>query len=165
MEIQQPDRALQLVQPIDESSISAKVAMATSDRLTVDEHFGTASHFLIFALLDQQWQLQKIIEYGATQRKHEQNKLLSRIESLADCNAVYANAIGPSAVKKLLKLQVQPVIVAEKSPIQSLLTQLINDEKNGHAPWLKPNLSKTANVKAQPLTREKMLDLLDEEWD
>lgn len=162
MNIQQPDRSLQLVESIDVSEIHGRIAVATSDRVWVNEHFGTATSFLIFALVNNEWHLQQAIEYPATERKHSQNKLISRIGALNGCNAVYSNAVGPSAVQQLLQAKVQPIIVDSDTNIKQLLADINRDRKTARAGWMS-QLNKTT---VQPSDkREKMLELLDEDWE
>ncbi|TCS39720.1 NifB/NifX family molybdenum-iron cluster-binding protein [Reinekea marinisedimentorum] len=162
MNIQQPDRSLQLVDAIDETEVSGRIAVATSDRLYVNEHFGTATNFLIFALIKNEWHLQKAIEYPATDRKHSQNKLISRINALAGCNAVYSNAVGPSAVQQLLQKKIQPIIVESDTNIKQLLAAINQDRKTARTGWLS-QLNKTKSQLSDK--REKMLELLDEDWE
>lgn len=162
MDIQQPERSLQLVESIDDSRVLGRIAVATSDREFVNEHFGTATCFLIFALIDDDWHLQQAIEYPVTERKHSQNKLISRIGALSACNAVYSNAVGPSAVQQLLQEKVQPIIVESDTAIKDLLAEVNRDRKTARSGWLSQ-----LNKKEEPSSdkREKMLELLDEDWE
>jgi nitrogen fixation protein NifX len=162
MKIQQPDRSLHLVEAIDESDITGRIAVATSDREFINEHFGTATNFLIFALAKDEWHLLQAVEYPATDRQHNQNKLVTRIGALIGCNAVYSNAVGPSAVQQLLKFKIQPIIVDSDTPIKQLLSDINRDRKKARTGWLS-QLNKTKTQQSDK--REKMLELLDEDWE
>lgn len=164
MQIQVPDRSLMLIKTIDESEISGRVAFATSDRTHVDEHFGTATSFIVFALVQDSWHLLRAVEYGATERGHNENKLITRIAALNDCNAVYSNAVGPSAIKQLLTQKIQPMVVEPGSSIKALLKEINQDRKTAKSGWLS-QLNPNEDEESAKSQHERMMDLLDEDWE
>lgn len=117
-----PSRMLSIVNDPKNLPERDRVAFATSDRIRVDEHFGTAVCFLVYRFDDTQWQLTHAIEYPTLTKGHDANKLASRVLILQGCSHVYCTAIGHSAIQQLLQHKIQPLIV-EPQPIEPILMQ------------------------------------------
>jgi predicted Fe-Mo cluster-binding NifX family protein len=91
-----------------------KVAVASSDRKSIDQHFGQASHFLIFKIKESQEF--EFIEVRKNIPPYENPNLLEdhdnaierSVNLISDCDVVLASQIGPGAVKILLSCQIQP---------------------------------------------------------
>ena len=69
-----------------------KVAFATSDRVSVNQHFGASAGFAIYAVDGERSRLVEVAEYPAEFYQNSmdgnENKLAERISALADCAAV-----------------------------------------------------------------------------
>ncbi|MCB1929196.1 MAG: nitrogen fixation protein NifX [Rhodocyclaceae bacterium] len=116
--------------------MNLSIAFASSDRETVDQHFGAAAAFAIFELGAHGSRLREVAEFIDTAMDGHEGKLDAKIALLEGCAAVYACAIGSSAVQRLLAKGVQPLKVANGSPIDALLSQL-RSELDGTPPiWL-----------------------------
>ena len=113
-----------------------KVAFASDDRTLVNQHFGAALGFAIYAFDEDQAQLSELVEFPAENMDGNESKLPTRIQALAGCAAVYCLAIGASAVKQLLAAGVQPVRLDEETPIASLLTSIRQAMSVGGSPWI-----------------------------
>ncbi len=113
-----------------------KVAFATTDRKTVDQHFGAAKSFSIYAVNQEQKHLLNICEFGDLKQDGNEDKLAIKIELLEDCIAVYCRACGASAVKQLIARGVQPVKVSEGAEIDELIEELQMELKDGPSSWL-----------------------------
>jgi len=113
-----------------------KVAFASGDRNTIDQHFGAAEGFVIYALDQDRAQLLEVIEFPPETMDGNENKLPAKIQSLAGCAAVYCLAAGASAVRQLLAAGVQPVRLDDEEPIEPVLTQLRKAIKDGGIPWV-----------------------------
>ena len=113
-----------------------KVAFASDDRATVNQHFGAALGFAIYAFDDEQAQLVELLEFPAEGMDGNENKLPARIQALAGCAAMYCLAIGASAVKQLLATGVQPVRLDQATPIAALLTAIRQALTVGGIPWI-----------------------------
>jgi nitrogen fixation protein NifX len=119
-------RHLRLVTPTEESSMSVKIAFASSDRRQVDQHFGAAESFAIYELSDGDARLVEVAEFTDrdTAMDGHEGKLAAKIDLLAGCAAVYCNAVGASAIKQLLARDIQPLKVDEGTLIDTLLGEL-----------------------------------------
>lgn len=113
-----------------------KVAFATDDRVAVNQHFGAAVGFAIYALDAERAKLVQVAEFAAESMDGNEDKLAAKIESLAGCAAVYCLAVGGSAVRQLLAGGVQPVRVDEHTAIDALLSQLRAAIRDGGVPWI-----------------------------
>lgn len=75
-------------------STTLKIAFATSDRVLVDQHFGAAAGFAIYAIDGEHARLIEATEYPLESMGGNEDKLASRIAALAGCAAVYCLAVG-----------------------------------------------------------------------
>lgn len=113
-----------------------KVAFASTDRSSINQHFGAAEGFVIYALDEQRAQLQEVIEFPPETMDGNENKLPAKIQSLAGCNAVYCLAAGASAVRQLLAAGVQPIRLDDEEAIEPILNQLRAALRDGGIPWV-----------------------------
>jgi nitrogen fixation protein NifX len=101
-----------------------RVAFASNDRSTVNQHFGAAEGFAIYALDGERAQLVEIVEFPPESMDGNEGKLPAQIAMLAGCAAVYCLAAGASAVKQLLAAGVQPIRLDDETEIDGLLQQI-----------------------------------------
>ena len=113
-----------------------KVAFASDDRVTVNQHFGAALGFAVYAFDDDQAQLVELVEFPAQTMDGNEAKLPARIDALAGCAAVYCLAIGASAVRQLLAAGVQPVRLDVATPIDPLLKLIAQALRLGGIAWI-----------------------------
>ena len=131
-----------------------RVAFASADRATVDQHFGAATGFVIYALDGERAQLVELAEFPPESMdgnenevsvegnacgagvSHSQNKLPSKIAALSGCAAVYCLAAGASAVKQLLAAGIQPVRLDDEADIDPLLKQISLAIREGGIGWV-----------------------------
>lgn len=169
---------LSLVQnPLPEGK-QVKIAFATSDNELVNEHFGSATQFSIYAICVESFQLIELIEFTKTPAGHNEDKLKVRVDALTECRAIYCNAIGMSAIKQLLAIQIKPINVDAGSEIKSILSELQVAWQSNPDYWLatgamtnNTKVNKGMANKAQSQTlpnandKERLANLLDEEWE
>ena len=120
---------------------SVRIAFATTDLRHVDQHFGSAERFAIYEVDAEQSRLLEVAEFGAGKQDGNESKLLEKFVLVEACAAVYSLAIGPSAVRQLMALGVQPMRVPEHSLISALLNGLQHELREGPAGWLARALS------------------------
>lgn len=113
-----------------------RVAFASDDRTTVNQHFGAAAGFAIYAVDGERWQLVELAEFPPQTMDGNETRLPARIAALAGCAAVYCLAAGGSAVKQLLAAGIQPMRLDEGVRIEALLKQLSAAIRDGGIPWL-----------------------------
>jgi len=122
-----------------------KVAFASDDRSTVNQHFGAAVGFAIFALDGERSQLVELAEFPPETMDGNEHKLPAKIAALAGCAAVYCLAAGGSAVKQLLASGVQPIRVDDETVIDILLKQISAAIRDGGIPWVDKAVNRPRN--------------------
>lgn len=135
-------RQLRVVGP--EPRTALKVAFATTDMKRVNQHFGSAASFAVYAVDPDESQLLEVAQFGEPAPTGGQprmaglneDKLVSKIAMLADCSAVYSQACGASAVRQLLAKGIQPVRVEPDTRIPALIEALQQEMRAGPSAWL-----------------------------
>ena len=82
-----------------------RLAFASDDRATVNQHFGAAVGFAIHAFDGERWQLVELAEFPPETMDGNENKLLAKIAALAGCAAVYCLAAGLGGQQLLAGIQ------------------------------------------------------------
>lgn len=113
-----------------------RVAFATSDLKKVDQHFGSAERFAVYEVIPEEHSLLEVFEFGALDQDGNERKLLEKFVALDGCIAVYCLAVGPSAVRQLMGLNIQPIKVAFGTAIGSILQELHKELQQGPQGWL-----------------------------
>lgn len=126
--------------PFVETAI--KVAFATRDQKTVNQHFGSAQSFAIYAVDPERSELIEVAEFGQLEQDGNEDKLGTKIALLEGCAAVYCQAIGASAIRQLVAQGIQPVKVYEGSAIAELIADLQAELVSGPSAWLAKALSR-----------------------
>lgn len=113
-----------------------RVAFASADRVTVDQHFGAAIGFAIYALDGERAQLVELAGFPPESMDGNESKLPAKIAALSGCAAVYCLAAGGSAVKQLLAAGIQPMRLDDGIRIDTLLKQINLAIRDGGIPWV-----------------------------
>lgn len=119
-----------------DDAVALQVAFATSDLKHVDQHFGSAERFAIYRVEADRVTLSRVAEFGKLEKDGNENKLLEKFVLLDGCAAVYSQAIGPSAVRQLMGLGIQPMRVPDGSLITALLSGLQHELTAGAPGWI-----------------------------
>ena len=148
-----------LDKPVDPAT-RIRVAFASSDLKKVDQHFGSAERFVLYDLISDEHMLHEVFEFGSLDQDGNERKLLEKFVALDGCVAVYCLAVGPSAVRQLMSLNIQPIKVTYGTPISSLLQDLHKGLQEGPQGWLARALA------VKEGKDESRFDEMDEEgWD
>ena len=137
-----------------------RVAFASSDLKKVDQHFGSAERFVLYDLIPEEHTLHQVFEFGTLDQDGNERKLLEKFVALDGCVAVYCLAIGPSAVRQLMSLNIQPIKVAFGTSISSLLNDLHKELQGGAEGWLARALAAK-----QGKDEARFDEMEDEGWD
>ncbi|HJV64513.1 MAG TPA: NifB/NifX family molybdenum-iron cluster-binding protein [Geomonas sp.] len=99
-----------------------KVALASSDGISVDEHFGRAARFLIYRLHNGDWELLETRENdpACSGHQHADHLLEQSAALIADCRGVAVAQIGPTAFDLLVGKCIYPLVLA--IPVQDALS-------------------------------------------
>ncbi len=124
-----------------------KVAFATTDGISVDEHFGRAGLFAIYELTDTGFtfiEMRKFadgrdaeIESTKGMGQIHDEKVESKAEKLKDCKIVYLTEIGGPSAARLVKRGMMPIKVKEVVSIEESLNKLLETVKKSPPPWLR----------------------------
>ena len=129
-----------------------KVAFATTDGKTVDEHFGRSGMFAVYEITPEGFiylEMRKFSEEGrdtaveesrGEEAQHE-SVMRQKVEALADCKLVYFTNIGGPSAARLVNKGMMPMKVKEPEPIEESLQKLLEAVKNSPPPWLKRALA------------------------
>lgn len=120
-----------------------KVAFATSDMLHVNQHFGSAKSFAIYAVDPSHAELLEASQFGELAQDGNEAKLADKIKLLEGCAAVYCQAVGASAIKQIIAQGIQPIKVHEGCAIKNLLHDLQQEMQSGPSTWLAKALSQS----------------------
>jgi nitrogen fixation protein NifX len=115
---------------------AAKVAFATGDMKHVDQHFGAAESFAVYALDPERATLVEAVQFGQLAMDGNEDKLPAKIEALDGCIAVYCQAVGGSAINQLRAKGIQAVKVSPGSAIKDLIESLQDELRQGPSAWL-----------------------------
>jgi nitrogen fixation protein NifX len=132
-------RRIQIVQGAEELKFmetALKIAFATTDMETVNQHFGSAKSFAIYAVDMEKAEFLEAAEFGVLNQDGNEDKLSVKINLLDGCAAVYCQAVGGSAINQLIAKNIQPVKVHEGGKIKDLINDLQNEMKAGPSSWL-----------------------------
>ena len=135
-----------------------RVAFASDDRATVNQHFGAALGFAIYAVDHDQAQLVELVEFAAEDMDGNENKLPARIAALAGCAAVYCLAVGASAVRQLLAAGVQPLRLEQATEIDPLLARIRLALQEGGVAWIDKHIKQSRN-------EERFSRMAEENWE
>ncbi len=137
-----------------------KIAFATSDMETVNQHFGSAKSFAVYAVDRDNAQLLEAAEFGELNQDGNEAKLSVKIDLLEGCAAVYCQAIGASAINQIIARGIQPVKVHDGSRIRDLIVDLQNEMKVGPSSWVAKAISKQKSVDP-----DRFKQMEEEGWD
>jgi len=116
---------------------SVRIAFATVDRHTVDQHFGLASGFAIYQVGCSGTRLLEVADIEEpADAAPDCDRLGPRLQVVEGCAALYCNAIGAPAVRRLLTQGCQPRKVSHGTAIDTLLGTLIAQLRERPPAWL-----------------------------
>ena len=120
-----------------------KVAFTTEDGVHVDSHFGWAKQIAIFDVYPDTFRFLSNVEFaGDLKEDGSEDKILPKLEAIADCAILYVSAIGGSAAARVIAKNIHPVKVAETAVIDDILVQLQKVLSGTPPPWLRKALHK-----------------------
>lgn len=149
-------RRMQIVPDTDSGlfmATSIKVAFATKDLKHVNQHFGSAQSFAVYAVNPERSELLEVIEFGRLKQDGNEDKLAVKLAQLEGCVAIYCHAIGASAVRQLMSRGMQPIKVYQDSLIDDLLNDLKDELASGPSAWLAKAIERQSGAKLDRFTQ------------
>ena len=119
---------------MDETAL--KVAFASTDMKHVNQHFGSAESFVIYAVDPEHCKMLEVAQFGELAQDGNEDKLVVKMSALEGCIAVYSQAVGASAVRQLKAVGIQPVKVTAGAEIPDLLESIQDEVRSGPGTWL-----------------------------
>lgn len=128
-----------------------KIAFTTSDQIHINAHFGWAKKIDVYEVSPEGYQFLNTLRFdGDLKEDGNEDKLVPKIEALADCTIVYVSAIGGSAAARLIKKRITPIKArSEDDKITDLLEQLVKTLKGSPPPWLRKALQQKSSSFAE----------------
>jgi len=154
-----PTRQLQVLDG-DDGGLLLKVAFASTDRLHVDQHFGSSRAFVIYGVDQARAKVLSVAEFADQEQDGDEDKLISKLNLLEGCIAVYCKACGASAVRQLLSVGIQPVKVSQITDIQALIEILQLELREGPSAWLARAVQRIEGINGQRFDA-----MADQAWD
>lgn len=112
------------------------VAIASTDNVHVNQHFGWCEKFFIYEVDKSGYSL--IREADASQKHEDEiDKLIYKIESLGQSDIVYVTQIGPKAANMVKKVGIYPMRSSQENETIETVLSSIQKMVAGSAPlWL-----------------------------
>ena len=107
----------------------SRIAVATGDGFTVNEHFGHAKFFYIYDLDDTSYNYVEVRDAVAVCQQslgHDVSRFDKIIELLSDCDALLVERIGEGAAAYLIQKNVRVFEVSGTT--EAVLNKLISDK-------------------------------------
>ncbi|MCC7560601.1 MAG: nitrogen fixation protein [Methanobacterium sp.] len=107
-----------------------KIAVASSDGKTVDQHFGQAWHFLIFQIGKEGLEFIELRKKSKKPVYDHEYRWKRGLDILRDCKVIFCRRIGDEPRKELNKLGIE-VVESKKETIPDAITQYLTSMING----------------------------------
>jgi len=128
-----------------------KVAFATTDGISVNEHFGRAGMFVIYELTSDGPSLIEVRRFSEGRdaaieetkgmgRIHDE-RVENKVDRISDCRIIYLTEIGGPSAARLARKGIMPVKVKEPVSIEESMQKLYETIKTSPPPWLKKALN------------------------
>lgn len=130
-----------------------KIAFATEDMKQVNQHFGSAKTFAIYAVDPDGAELVEVSEFGKLEQDGNEDKLAAKIAMLDGCAAVYCEAMGASAIRQVMAAGIQPIKVYRGSLIADLLDDFQNELRTGPSAWVAKAIARQTAPDAEKFSR------------
>lgn len=128
-----------------------KVAFATTDGTSVNEHFGRAGMFVIYELDSSGYSLLETRRFSeGRDLAVEETKGMAgvhdaqvekKVDRLSDCKIIYLTEIGGPSAARLARRGIMPVKVKEPVSIEDSMRKLSETIRNSPPPWLRKIVS------------------------
>jgi len=124
-----------------------KIALATTDGVLVDEHFGRAGLFAVYGISKDGYgfiEMRKFaegrdsaIEETKGMGQVHEDRVEQKVEKLSDCKMIYFTEIGGPSAARLVKKGIMPMKINEAAPIEKVIEGLFNELVKSRIPWIR----------------------------
>ena len=137
------------------------VAFASEDGDMVDQHFGSALAFYLYAINADHAELVASRHFGHEKKDGNEDKLKPKLAWLVGADVIYCGSIGGSATRQLVSLGVNPIKVDGGPDLEELIAG-IQAQLNGTPEFWLANIVKRKQQKAGD---ERFAAMAEEGWD
>lgn len=120
------------------------IAFASEDGEMVDQHFGSAQGFFLYAVTADKADLLANKAFGAEKKDGNEDKLKPRLAWLAGADVMYCASIGGSATRQLIALGINPIEIKGGPDVADLIEQLQQQLQGEPEFWLANILKRKA---------------------
>ncbi len=113
-----------------------KYAVASKDGISINEHFGHARRFGIYALTAESCELleERQVEHYCHGNSGSQSAMAMILETISDCDAVFVARIGDGPTEKLAAIGVEAV---SDYAYEAVVPSLLEHHRNKTCPMIK----------------------------
>lgn len=138
-----------------------RIAFATKDCKTVNMHFGGAESLALYDVVPGKAEMVAFSTFvkadtaGTSLRTGltdtVQDKVLAKLDFVKHAHAVYAASIGASSIKRLMVLNIQPIIVDNGHDIVDLLNEVSLGMVYGGLSWIERAVVRSEKTPPPPI--------------
>jgi nitrogen fixation protein NifX len=112
------------------------VAFASLEGDMVEQHFGSAQAFYLYAITADSAELIASHHFGQSRQDGNEDKLKPKLAWLAGADVVYCASIGGSATRQLVTLGINPIQVSGGPDVEDLISELQAQWRGEQPFWL-----------------------------
>jgi len=112
------------------------IAFASSDGVTVNQHFGWSKSFELYRITEQSAEFLKTLDSSHDEIEDEHEKLAYKIGTVQEADIMFCSQIGPTASKMVLAARIYPMRSAENERIDEAIVKLQELLLDNPPPWL-----------------------------
>lgn len=112
------------------------IAFASSDRISVNQHFGWSKSFELYRVTSETAEFIKTLDSSQDAIEDEHEKLAYKIGTVKEADIMFCSQIGPTASKMVLASKIYPMRSAENELIEEAIKKLQELLLGNPPPWL-----------------------------
>lgn len=112
------------------------IAFASSDGITVNQHFGWSKSFELYRITEESAEYVKTLDSSQDAIEDEHEKLAYKIGTVKETDIIYCSQIGPTASKMVLASKIYPMRSGENDRIDETIVKLQKLLFGNPPPWL-----------------------------
>lgn len=112
------------------------IAFASSDGVTVNQHFGWSKSFELYRITEKSAEYIKTLDSSQDAIEDEHEKLSYKISTVKEADIMYCAQIGPTASKMVLASKIYPMRSGENDRIDETIVKLQELLLGNPPPWL-----------------------------
>lgn len=112
------------------------IAFASSDGVTVNQHFGWSKSFELYRITPDSAEYVKTLDSSQDAIEDEHEKLAYKISTVKEADIMYCSQIGPTASKMVLASKIYPMRSGENDRIDETIVKLQELLLGNPPPWL-----------------------------